>query len=219
MVLGHSPDDISTRNVELAITELRLNIQHLQSQPYLKHRGQWVNGLPGHHWGGWTWESCFTDWYDNAVNLIKTKHNRLPIRRHVRKSLLTNMGFTLNFFRAIQDRKKLDWTRTTRTPAFWGYTPAASWLLILLSHIRSKEDKVKVTNSKNSPKFQILKQTLHATHLKLLDKMCKCEMDPMSIVEDTERTRFCPQTDRRTVGQGETSIPPLSTSLKRAGYN
>ena len=77
----------------------------------------------------------------------------------------------------------------------------------------SKEDKVKVTNLLNSPKFQIFKQTLHATHLlKLLDKMCKYEMDPMSIVEDTERTRFCPQTDRQTDGRtdkGETSIPPF----------
>ena len=53
------------------------------------------------------------------------------------------------------------------------------------------------------------------THLlKLLDNMCKYEMDPMSIVEDTERTLFCPQTDRRmdgqmdrqTDGQGETSM-------------
>ena len=43
-------------------------------------------------------------------------------------------------------------------------------------------------------------------------------MDPMSIVEDTEQTQFCPQTDRRTDGQtdrrtdgqGETSIPPLN---------
>ena len=44
-----------------------------------------------------------------------------------------------------------------------------------------------------------MKQTLHATHLlKLLDKMCKHEIDPMSIVEDTDWTRFCPQTDRRT---------------------
>ena len=43
-----------------------------------------------------------------------------------------------------------------------------------------------------------MKQTLHKTHLlKLLDKMCKYEMDPASIVEDTERTWFCPQTDRR----------------------
>ena len=58
--------------------------------------------------------------------------------------------------------------------------------------------------------FWILKWVLHATHLlKLLDKMCKYEMDTMSIVEDTERTRFCPQTDRRTDGQGDTSILPF----------
>ena len=73
---------------------------------------------------------------------------------------------------------------------------------------KSKEDKVKITNLKNSPKFQILKRALHATHLlKLLDKMCKYEMDLMSIVEDTERTGFCPQTDRRTDGQMDKVIP------------
>ena len=96
------------------------------------------------------------------------------------------------------------WTRTTRTPAFWGYPPPPHdyphhWVIL---DPKSKEDKVKVTNLKNSPKFQIskiLKQALHGTHLlKLLHKMCKYEMDPMSILEDTERTRFCPQTDRRT---------------------
>ena len=37
------------------------------------------------------------------------------------------------------------------------------------------------------PKFQIFD-----------DKMCKYAMDLMSFVEDTERTRFCSQTDRRT---------------------
>ena len=48
----------------------------------------------------------------------------------------------------------------------------------------------------------MLKRALHPTHLrKLLDKMCKYEMDPMSIVEDTEQTPFCPQTDRRTDGR------------------
>ena len=31
--------------------------------------------------------------------------------------------------------------------------------------------------------------------------MCKYEMDPMSIAEDTEQTRFCPQTDGRTDGR------------------
>ena len=56
--------------------------------------------------------------------------------------------------------------------------------------------------------------------------MCKCEKDPMSIVEDTERTRFCPQTDRRTDGrtdrrtdgQGDTSIPPFQLRWS-GGYN
>ena len=59
-------------------------------------------------------------------------------------------------------------------------------------------------NLKNLPKFAILSimnQTGHATHLlKLLDKMCKYEMDPASIVEDTELHDSVHrwQTDRRT---------------------
>ena len=32
----------------------------------------------------------------------------------------------------------------------------------------------------------------------MFDNLCKHEMDPTSIIEDTERARFCPQTDRRT---------------------
>ena len=92
-------------------------------------------------------------------------------------------------------------TRTTRMPAFWGYSPPPHnypyyWFIL---DPKSREDKDKVTNLKNLPNFLILKQTLYATHLlKLLDKMCKYEMDPTSIGDDTEQTRFCPQTDRRT---------------------
>ena len=61
------------------------------------------------------------------------------------------------------------------------------------SHLdpKSNEDKVsyKFTEFAKISNFEILKQTLHTTHLlKLLDKMCKYEMDPTSIVEDTERT-------------------------------
>ena len=48
-------------------------------------------------------------------------------------------------------------TRTTRTPAFWGYPPPPHdypyhWVIL---DPKSKEDKVKVTNLKKSPKFQI----------------------------------------------------------------
>ena len=102
----------------------------------------------------------------------------------------------------IHTQGKSSQTRTTRTPAFWGYPSATSWLPILLSHIGSqvKRRQSQTYKFKEFAKISnvwILKQPLHATHLlKLLDKMCKYEMDPMSIVEDTERTRFCPQTDK-----------------------
>ena len=67
--------------------------------------------------------------------------------------------------------------------------------------------------------WDFAKRTLHATHrLKLLDKMCKCEMDPASIVEGTEWIRFCPQwqTDGQTDGQRETSIPPFQLRWRRS---
>ena len=108
-------------------------------------------------------------------------------------------------------------TRTTRTPAFWGYPPPPNdypyhWVIL---DPKSKESQIhKLKKIAKISNCWILQRALHATHLlKLLDKMCKYEMDPMSIVEDTERTRFCPQTvrrtDRRTDGQGDTSIPPF----------
>ena len=37
--------------------------------------------------------------------------------------------------------------------------------------------------------------------MNMLDKMSKYEMDATSFVEDTERQRFCPQTNRRTDGR------------------
>ena len=103
-------------------------------------------------------------------------------------------------------------TRTTKTPAFWGYPPPPHdyphyWVI---SDPKSKEDEVKVTNLKNLPKYLILKflNRLYTPYLlKLLDKMCKYEIDPTSIVEDTEWTRFCPQTDSRTDGQTDKVKP------------
>ena len=55
--------------------------------------------------------------------------------------------------------------------------------------------------AKTSDFFKFWNTSLNTANLqKLLDKMCKYEMDPVSIVEDTERTWFCPQTDRRMAG-------------------
>ena len=94
-------------------------------------------------------------------------------------------------------------TRTTRTPAFWGY-PRCLMITHTLSHIGSKVKRRQSQSHKfkkiaKMSNFWIVKQALHATHhLKLLNEMCKYKMDPMSIVEDTEQIRFSPQTDRRT---------------------
>ena len=87
--------------------------------------------------------------------------------------------------------------------------------------LKSKEF-VKTSNLKT------LKYTLDMTHfLLLLANICKNEMDPVSIVEDTEQKRFCLQTDRcayvpmdrQTDRQTRwNQYTPLSTSLN-GGYN
>ena len=93
---------------------------------------------------------------------------------------------------------------------------AASWLPILLSHIGSQVKR----RQRQSYKFKEIAKISNfwiLTHLlKLLDKICKYEMDPTSIIEDTERTRFCPQTDRRTRWNQYT---PVSTSLTEWDLN
>ena len=105
-------------------------------------------------------------------------------------------------------------TRTTRTPAFWD-TPRPhdypyKWFT---SDPKSKQDKVKATNLKKNAKnsnFEILQETLHATHfLKLFDKMYKYEMDPTRTVGTTERTRNAGWTrDGRTDGRTD-GVKPI----------
>ena len=52
---------------------------------------------------------------------------------------------------------------------------------------------------------------MYVTHLlKLLDKICKYEMYPASIVEDTEQTPFRPHTDRRTGKVKKTVYPTFN---------
>ena len=91
--------------------------------------------------------------------------------------------------------------------------PAAPWLPILVIHIRSQETRQsqscefwKIAKNSN---LSILQETLHMTHLlKLLDKMCKYEMDPTRTVGATERTQDAGRTDGQTDGRSETNIPP-----------
>ena len=95
--------------------------------------------------------------------------------------------------------------------------PTATWLPILVIHIRSQ---VKTRQSQRFKKiakysnFEILQETLHATHLlKLLDKMYKFETDPTRTVGTTERTRDAGRTD----GRSESNIPPNNFVVW--GYN
>ena len=102
-------------------------------------------------------------------------------------------------------------------------TSIASWLPILLSNIGSQVKR------RWKSKLRILrflkiwnKRYTQHTFWSCLIRCANMQwiMDPTSIVEDTERTRFCPQTDRRTDGQTNKVKPvySLSTSLKR-GYD
>ena len=94
-------------------------------------------------------------------------------------------------------------TRTTRMPAFWD-TPATSWLPTLVIPIRCQVKRKQSQSYKSyeiakNSNFRMLQATLHVTHLlKLFDKMCKYEMDPIRTVGPTEWTRDAGQTDRQT---------------------
>ena len=105
--------------------------------------------------------------------------------------------------------------------------PAASWLPILVIHIRSQvktrqSESYKLKKIAKNCNFEILQEPLYATHLlKLLGKMYKYEMDPARTVGATERTcdagwtRDGCGTDGRTNRQTDRVKPiyPPTTSL------
>ena len=120
-------------------------------------------------------------------------------------------------------------TRTTRTPAFWGYPPPPHdypyhWVIL---DPKSKEDKVKVTNLKNSPKFQIFKfWNGHYTRHTFWSCLIRCAnmkwirwaFLKIQSGHDSVHRWTDGQTDRRTDGQGDTSIPPHQLRWS-GGYN
>ena len=121
-------------------------------------------------------------------------------------------------------------TRTTRTPAFWGYPQPPHdypyhWVIL---DPKSKEDKVKVTNLKNSPKFQIFKfWNGHYTRHTFLSCLIRCAnmkwirwvLLKIQSGHDSVHRRTDGWTDGRTDrGTRWYQYTPLSTSLKR-GYN
>ena len=95
--------------------------------------------------------------------------------------------------------------------SFFTLCPLYSWLSHSISNFMEDSFLNQITISKlqiwkiykkfNFFNFAKNLETWHATHLlKLLNKMCKYKLDPASIVEVTEQTWFCPQTDGRTDG-------------------
>ena len=82
-------------------------------------------------------------------------------------------------------------------------SPTATWLPILVIHIRSQvktrqSQSYKFYKIAKNSNFEIWQETYNATHLlKLLDKMHKYEMDPTRTVGATERTRDAGRTDGR----------------------
>ena len=90
----------------------------------------------------------------------------------------------------------------------------------MIIHISDSHQIPSQNNTKSKiSNFEILQETLHATHLlKLLYKMHKYEMDPTRTVEATEQTRDAGRTwDGRTDGRSETNIPPNNFVVR--GYN
>ena len=92
-------------------------------------------------------------------------------------------------------------------PAFWGYPPPPHdypyhWVIL---DPKSKEDKVKVTNLKNSPKFQIFVfwNKHYMQHTFCIVEYC---------------WGYRADTILSTDGQGETSIPPFQLRWS-GGYN
>ena len=112
-------------------------------------------------------------------------------------------------------------TRTTRTPAFWGYPQPPRdypyhWVIL---DPKSKEDKVKVTNLKNLPKFQIFEfWNAHYTRHTLWCCSIRCANMKWIRWVLLKIQSGHDSVHRRTDGQGDTSIPPFQLRWSR-GYN
>ena len=97
---------------------------------------QWFRETHEHEWNGSSLVRIMATWIKVDLQRMKNIVCKLP---------------------SISWRSQTASTRTTRTPAFWGYPPLPHdypyhWVIL---DPKSKEDKVKVTNLKNSPKLQI----------------------------------------------------------------
>ena len=112
-------------------------------------------------------------------------------------------------------------TRTIRKPAFWGYPPPPydypyHWVIL---DPKSKEDKVKVTNLKNSPKFQIFELwNWHYMRHTFWSCLIRCANMIWIRWVLLKIQSGHDSVHRWTDGQGDTSIPPFQPRWS-GGYN
>ena len=127
---------------------------------------------------------------DLEIWQMTLKNNRAPLLSNIK--LYASFHHHMWIQTWVTVRKRLSWVVTSVTLTFvlwpWPFAWTLLWSLVITSE--------------------------NATHLlRLLDMMYKYEMDLASIVEDTERTWFCPQMDAQTDGQTHDMkpvVPPFN---------
>ena len=113
-------------------------------------------------------------------------------------------SFQLRWSRGIM--KFTNTTRTTRTPAFWGYPPAASMITHTIESCWIPQVKTRSNDLEDIGQGQ---RSWHATHLLMLVIICtKYGKNPCRTVDATEQTRFSRSrpNDLENIGQGQRSL-------------
>ena len=114
-----------------------------------------------------------------------------------------NRGRQLSIQKSLACARASKLTRTTRTPAFWGYPPPPNdypyhWVIL---DPKSKEDKVKITNLKNSPNFEFWNG--HYTRHTIWSCLIRCA----NMKSDEYCWRYRVDTILSTDGQTDKVIP------------
>ena len=127
------------------------------------------------------------------------------------------------YFRELMIASVINTTRTTRTPAFWGYPPPPHdyphYWVILDPRSSQKNNRSRTENVTERTQFSKSRsndledigqgqRSSHATHLLMLVIICtKYGKNPSRTVDATERTRFSRSrpNDLEYIGQGQRS--------------
>ena len=183
---------------------------------------RWVNARKTVHW---QWSYVFfalSHRFHGNANVHMMQIWTTPFRERERKrdSHILSILIWASNTNSTKKYKHQIKTRTTRTPAFWGYPPPPHdypyhWVIL---DPKSKDDKVKVTNFKNSPKFQIFEfwNGHYTRHTRSCLIRCANIKWIRWVLLKTQRGHD--SVHRRTDGQGDTSIPPYQLCWS-GGYN